>query len=205
MNQPPSDAASLPTGKVIVLTGPPGAGKSTVARLPADRLSPSVHLHSDDFWHFIRQGWIAPYLPEAHRQNEIVIDVLAHATFGYAAGGYQVVCEGIVGPWFIDVFRTAGEARGIPLHYVILRPDQPTTLHRATSRRHQALADPEPVRSLYLQFTGLGTFEGNALDSTHLSPQTTADAVLSGLAEGTYLLEPRPHLRHQPDESIHNS
>jgi adenylate kinase family enzyme len=33
---------------VIVLTGPPGAGKSTVARLLADALPFSVHLHSDD-------------------------------------------------------------------------------------------------------------------------------------------------------------
>ena len=50
-----------------------------------------------------RRGRIAPYLPQAHRQNRIVIDVVAHAAFGYAAGGYQVICDGIVGPWFIDL------------------------------------------------------------------------------------------------------
>ena len=65
----------------------------------------------------------------------------------YAAGGYQVICDGIVGPWFIDVFRTAAAARAIPLHYVVL-------------------TDPEPVRSLHAQFTGIGTLEGHVLDST---------------------------------------
>ena len=79
---------------MIVLTGPPGAGKSTVARLLADALPFSVHLHSDDLWRYIRQGHIAPYLPQAHRQNQVVIDALAQAAFAYAAGGYHVICDG---------------------------------------------------------------------------------------------------------------
>ena len=187
MNEPGSPSTPVP-GTVIVLTGPPGSGKSTVARLLADSLPSSVHLHSDDFWHYIRQGRIAPYLPQAHRQNQTVIGALAQAAFAYAAGGYQVICDGIVGPWFIEVFRTTAAARAVSLHYVILRPDEATTLRRAVSRSDQALTDPQPIRSLYRQFTDIGTFEGHVLDTTQLTPQATADAVLHGLAEGTYRL-----------------
>jgi hypothetical protein len=43
-----------------------------------------VHLHADDFWHFIKYGAVAPYLPEAHEQNRIVVDVLAKAAEAYA-------------------------------------------------------------------------------------------------------------------------
>ena len=181
-------------GYVIVLTGPPGAGKSTLAGLLADSLPFSVHLHSDDFWDYIRQGRIAPHLPQAHRQNQTVIDALAQAAFAYAAGGYQVICDGIVGPWFIDVFRAAATARSIPLHYVILRPDQSTVLSRAASRADGALTDPEPIRSLHRQFTDVGEFERHVLDSTRLSPQATADAVGQGLADGLYRL-PLPWTR----------
>jgi predicted kinase len=189
VSQPTTGVRPLPSpGRLIVLTGPPGAGKSTVARLLADRWPLSVHLHSDDFWHFIRQGWIAPYLPQAHRQNQTVIDALAHAAVGYAAGGYQVTCDGIVGPWFIDVFRAAAASRAVPLHYIVLRPDQTTTLHRATNRTGDALTDPEPIRSLHQQFTDLGPFEEHVLDSTRLTPQDTADAVMHGLSEGTFRL-----------------
>lgn len=134
MNPPPPSRTSPHRGQVIVLTGPPGAGKSTVAHLLADRLTPSVHLHSDDFWHSIKQGWIAPYLPEAHQQNQVVLRVLVSAAFGYADGGYQVICDGVVGPWFIDLFRETARASALPLSYVVLRPDQHTTLQRATSR-----------------------------------------------------------------------
>ena len=36
-------------GRVMVLTGPPGAGKTTVAAAIADAFEPSVNLRADDF------------------------------------------------------------------------------------------------------------------------------------------------------------
>jgi adenylate kinase family enzyme len=190
MNPPTDDQTSSRRGRVTILTGPPGAGKSTVAALLADRLTPSVHLHGDDFWRCIKQGWIPPYLPEAHQQNQVVLRVLVGAAFGYADGGYKVIHDGIVGPWFIDLFRAAAEEHAVPLDYVVLRPDQQTTLARATGRTGDALTDPEPVRSMYGQFSSLGRYEAQVLDSTGLTAGATADSVLQGLAEGVYRLGP---------------
>ncbi|GAA2380616.1 AAA family ATPase [Streptomyces carpaticus] len=161
-----------------------------MARLLADRLTPSVHLHTDDFWSAIKRGAIAPYLPEAHQQNEVVLRVLVSAAFGYADGGYQVICDGVVGPWFIDLFRAAARERALPLSYVILRPDERTTVARATARSGDALTDPGPVRALHGQFSGLGGYEAHVLDSTGLTAEATADRVLRGLARGAHLLDP---------------
>lgn len=175
-------------GPVIVLSGPPGAGKSTVARLLADAASPSVHLHTDDFWAFIRRGAIPPYLPGSERQNELIMTILATAAFGFAAGGYYVVVDGVVGPWFIDAFLSASAGTGARLHYVILRPDERTTLARAVKRGEGALTEPQPVRDMHRQFCDLGRYEEHAVDSTGQSPRATADLIGDGLARGRFLL-----------------
>lgn len=130
-------------------------------------------------------------MPQAHRQNTIVIGLLADAAFDYAAGGYEVICDGIVGPWFIGVFRTVGATGGIGLHYIVLRPDQNTTLDRAAGRGDDALTDPEPIRAMHQQFSDIKAFEGHILDATQLTPEDTAGSILHGLDEGAFLLEPR--------------
>lgn len=85
-------------GSVIVLTGPPGAGKSTVARALATGFGRAVHLHTDDFWRAIVAGAVPSYLPEADTQNHTVLDVIAGAAHTYADGGFTTVVDGIVGP-----------------------------------------------------------------------------------------------------------
>jgi chloramphenicol 3-O-phosphotransferase len=172
--------------EVVIVSGPPGAGKTTVARLLADAVTPSVHLYLDDFWAFIRRGGIAPYLAEARRQNETVVGVLAGAAFGYADGGYHVVVDGVVGPWFVGAFA---EVRRAPLHYVVLRPDRETTLLRATGRGLDALTDPEPVLQMYQQFVDLGELESHAFDSGGLTAEQTSAEIRARLSEGAYLLK----------------
>jgi predicted kinase len=180
------------TSAIIVLTGPPGSGKTTVAAILAGGSTPSVHLHTDDFWHFIRQGRIPPYLPEAHHQNEVVMDVLAGCALGYALGGYEVIVDGVIGPWFVEGFETAARTSGVPLHYIVLRADEETTLARAAGRDSGALTETGPVKAMYGQFADLGAFEPHVVDCTRLTAERTAETVRAGLHDGTFRLTGPP-------------
>jgi hypothetical protein len=173
------------SGHILVLTGPPGAGKSTTAlRLATSSATAAVHLHGDDFWHFIRQGAIPPYLPEAQKQNECVMDVLAQAAEGYAKGGYFVIVDGIVGPWFLDPFRRLRQ----PVHYVVLRPELGAAIKRCRLRGGETLSDPIPITALHQQFSGLGALESHVIETAGQSPDETLTAVWTALHSGNHRL-----------------
>ncbi|WP_031516139.1 AAA family ATPase [Streptomyces sp. NRRL F-5123] len=166
--------------EIIVVSGPSGVGKSTVAGILAgSRLAPAVHLHTDDFYAAVKQGFVAPYLPEAKEQNEVVTGVIARAAAGYAAGGYHVVVDGVVGPWYLGAYREAAEEAGVGLVYVVLRPDRETALGRGTARSGHPLTDREILGGIYDGFADLGPYEENVLDSGGLTAEETADAVLA--------------------------
>ena len=174
---------------VTILTGPPGAGKTTVAALlGADADRPTATLTTDIFYRSISTGFVPPYLAGSQRQNEVVAEAIVAATIAYARGGYDVVLDGVVGPWFLPPFRAAAAREGWDLAYVVLRPDLDATLARATGRADAELRDPAAVRSMHAAFADLGDLEPHARDTSHEEPAATAAALRAALEDGAYRL-----------------
>ena len=172
-------------GEILILTGPPGSGKTTTAQALAEESgSPKVHLHSDDFWHFIKNGSIPPYLPEAHEQNAVVMDVLAGVAEGYAAGGDFVVEDGIIGPWFLQTFK----AVTAPVHYVVLRPPLDVAILRCQKRGGDTLTDPEPITALHQQFSSLEQLEQHVLPTDEQTRHETLNMVIKAVEGGKFQL-----------------
>ena len=55
-----------------------------------------------DFYHYLSKGAIPPHLPESNEQNLVVIEAFLEAAKRYVRGGYDVIVDGIVGPWFLE-------------------------------------------------------------------------------------------------------
>ncbi|SKC71667.1 DinB family protein [Krasilnikoviella flava] len=187
---------------VTLLTGPPGAGKTTVAvLLAADAERPTVTLTTDTFYRSISTGFVPPYLAGSQRQNEVVADAIVAATTAYARGGYDVVLDGVVGPWFLPRFRAAAAREDWDLAYVVLRPGLDATLARATGRADAELRDPAAVRSMHAAFADLGELEPHARDTTDEEPAATATAVRAALDDGAFRL-PTPAPEAEEDRRV---
>jgi cytidylate kinase len=177
------------SGKVIILTGPPGAGKTSVAELLAVHASvPTVHLITDLFYRSIRTGFVLPFLPEAQQQNEVVIEAIVGTVVSFARGGYDVVVDGIVGPWFLPPFRTAAERDQLVMSYLVLRPGLDITLSRATARPDTELRDIDAITGLHAAFAELGDLEKHAIDTGDLDAEQTAAEIRRLLVSGRYRL-----------------
>lgn len=184
--------------RLIVVTGAPGAGKSTVARAlalawPSDA---AVHIHSDDIWTYIVKGQIPPWLPESSAQNAVVIEALA-AQATALASGFPVVFDGVVGPWFLDPFRLAARDRGIALDYLVLRPSREAAIARGVARKGHPMRDRAVIGRMWDAFADLDGLERCALDTTDLSPDQTVMAAQAALAEGRLRLDWRPRRRDE--------
>ncbi len=115
---------------VLIITGPPGSGKSTTARLVAQRFDRAACLESDWFWTTIVKGFVPPWRSEADPQNRAVLRALAESAAALASSGYSVVVDGIVGPWHLGLVTEPLARHGVETHYVVLRPDLDVTLAR---------------------------------------------------------------------------
>ena len=175
---------------LLILTGPPGAGKTTVGAIIASESPLSACIHSDWFWTTIVNGHIPPWERAADAQNRAVIRAATAAGVRLANAGFTVVLDGIFGQWHFEPLREELAQCTAPVNYAVLRPDSDTCLVRARGRvlespRHRdALTDEGPIRHMWDQFHHLGPMEQFVIDNSVIDPRATAMLVRKRMAAG---------------------
>ena len=154
-----------------------------MARALADSFERSVLVAGDTFFAFLARGAIAPWLPTAHRQNEVVVRAAAAATGRFVAGGFITVYDGVLGPWFLADF--AAEAALDHLHYVILLPSVERCVDQVANRVGHGFTDEEATWHMYQEFVQADIDPRHVLADLPASPTETAAEIARRVQAGT--------------------
>ena len=121
---------------VILLSGPIGSGKTTVARQLIALLSPPVfYIEGDTFWPF----FVNRDMHSRREQFRFMMRSMTAAAVPLAKEGYQVIVDFSIPPDFIDTARKI--VKDLPLHFVLLRPSLDVCAKRAATRQDGRITD----------------------------------------------------------------
>lgn len=176
-------------GELLIVSGPPGAGKSTVAALLVGARSPSVLIEGDAFFGFLRNGRVDPWLRDANAQNGAVTDAAAATTGRFVANGYWTVYDGLLGTWFLPQFMAS--ARVESAHYVVLLPSVEECVARVSRRRGHGFTDHDATRQMHAEFVRAGIEPRHIVDGEEAAADKMAATVTARLEAGELLTSGR--------------
>ncbi|MFD6176501.1 MULTISPECIES: AAA family ATPase [unclassified Isoptericola] len=173
-------------GDVVVVTGPPGAGKSAVTAALADLAGRSLLLEADWFFGRWRRGGVDPWLPEAASQTVVAGRAALAATVELARADALVVYDGVLHAGDARELATLAADAGAVVHRAVLLPPVDVCLQRVAARTGHGFDDPVATRSMHAAFAAEadGVPAHAVWSGTDASPREVARAIRDRVTTG---------------------
>ena len=171
--------------QILVLSGPPGAGKTAVAEAVCERYDRMLRVEVDTLRHWVCAGYRHPWAGDAQAQEQRLLATRNASAIAResVAARYAVVIDDVAFAPDLLAYREALEGVDALVEVVTLLPDLATTLARDRGR-----SEPARVRELHARFAAeaqAGGLAGALLDSTaDADAEVSADRLMALVATG---------------------
>ena len=166
--------------QIWLVSGVPGAGKTTVARALAARLDTAAHVEGDRLAEWVVSGVVLPGdepREESERQMELCIRNQCLLARSYAEAGFTPVLDYVIATRHaLDAYR--GYLAGGVLHLVTLAPALEVALERDRERAAKTIGDRFADLDALMREQLVGT--GLWVDNGAMSVEETVDAIFEG-------------------------
>ncbi len=167
--------------QLVIISGPPHAGKSTTAEALCQRYDRMLHIDVAVLRAFLRMGRLRPWddSSEARRQRELFIATATDMARRFLDAGYGVVIDDVILETDLRTYREGLAGVEVPVHFVVLLPALDVLLAQETRQFDR-------VRALHERFASWKGVE--VINPDDLAPELVADRVMALAAEGRALL-----------------
>lgn len=169
------------TALVLLLGGPPGAGKTAVARAWASaRPLPTAHVSLDAIRQQVRSGYHSPaesgWGDEARRQYDLAQDIAVASVRRYSDEGFGCVVDDVMFPGVKRARYEGWEAKLQGIHHslVILMPSLDVCRVRNAGRQGAKRLPDELVDRFYADCVAWKQRDASIIDNSELSAEQAA-------------------------------
>lgn len=154
---------------IYLISGPPGAGKSTVALELSDSLPKSIHIECDKIYNMVKGGFVKPWQDGARALLEVMYDAFVAIATVYVNAGFTVVSDYV---WNLDEVESI--KRKFPSDFSIqlcfLLPSLKVNLQRDANR--EFVIGEDRVQKYHLEFEQIKkSYPKYFFDNTGISAQ----------------------------------
>lgn len=161
------------TGRIVVLRGLPGVGKTTVSALLAVALEPAVRASTDTIRYLARPRDLSPSTIGLAERAAIELSLV------YASAGYTALVDGVFAdPEVIDALNERLTGEGIPVLWFSLVSSIDHALARNGSRAWFMQTAPDRIRTI----AGSYTVHGSVVHTDDRVAEDVAEEIVERIA-----------------------